>query len=167
MGTPKDLRCGSHDIARVERVIEFPSGNQSARVSDVGHKESAMLIRRCSKLSVIPIPRVSRSTTNDQFWFEETGLGGQRIIVDQVRFTMYTIWEGLEVDGRGRHLLFGGLHSIWKRCIFSRMTVRWDIKYQTNVVSVGEVSTVWKSKSHETVLGLDQRCQGCKATPRP
>ena len=46
------------------------------------------------------------------------------------------------------------------------MNVRWVTKYQTNVVSVGEVSAVWKSKAHEAILGLNQRCQGCKATPR-
>ena len=42
-----------------------------------------------------------------------------------------------------------------------------DTEHQTDVVAVGKVSTVRQPKTHETVLGLNQRCQGCKATPRP
>jgi len=44
--------------------------------------------------------------------------------------------------------------------------VRRGTKCQTNVVSVGEMSTIRKAKTHETVLWLNQRCQSREATPR-
>lgn len=71
-----------------------------------------MLICDRSKFFVIPVPRVSGSSTNNQPWFEETGLRNQGFIVDQMRFTMDTVGEGLEVNGRSRHLLFGSLRLI-------------------------------------------------------
>ena len=41
--------------------------------------------------------------------------------------------------------------------------MRWGTKCQTNVVSVGEMSTVRKAKTHDTVLGLHQRREGREA----
>ena len=38
-----------------------------------------------------------------------------------------------------------------------------DTEYQTHVVPVGEMSTIWETETHEAVLRLDQRCQGRKA----
>jgi len=46
---------------------------------------------------------------------------------------------------------------------FSHRNTRWDTKRQTNVVPVGEMATIWETETHETVLGLDQRRQGCEA----
>jgi hypothetical protein len=63
--------------------VEFPGSNQPTGVGDVGHEESTVLIRDRSKFTVVPVPRVRRSATDDQFWFEETGLGCQGVVVDQ------------------------------------------------------------------------------------
>lgn len=109
VGTPVNVRSSSHDITEVEWVVELPGSNQATRVSDISHEESIVITRNCPEFTVVPIPRVRRSATNDQFWFEESSLRSQSVVVDQIRFTVDTVRERLEIYGRSCHLLFGGL----------------------------------------------------------
>lgn len=111
LGTPFDVRSSGHDITKVEWIVELPSSNKSTRVGNVSHEECTMLISGCSKFTVIPVPRVRRSAANDQFGFEETGLRSQRVVVDQIRFTVDTVRKGLEIYGRSCHLLLSGLEK--------------------------------------------------------
>jgi len=84
VGTINDVRRGGHNIASVEWIVELSRSNQSTCVGDVGHEKSTVFVSNCPELAVVPVPRVRGSATYDQFWFEETGLGSQRVVVDQI-----------------------------------------------------------------------------------
>ena len=106
---PINIRSSGHDITKFKWIVEFPASHQPTDVSNVGHKESIMLISDGSKFTVVPVPRVRRTTAQEYSGFEEAGLRSQKLVVDQTRFLVDSIWEGLEIYGRSCYLPFSRL----------------------------------------------------------
>ena len=105
------LVCRSgDDITVLEGVRELTSGDETASVGDVGHKERAVLVRSFPEGLVVPITRVRRRTADNETWLVDLRELLQAGVVDELGRGVKTIRKGLEVDGRRSHLLLGGLH---------------------------------------------------------
>lgn len=138
----KHSRSGSHDMAMVERTLELSGRDQSRCMGHVAHKEGLLAIGNLPQVFIIPIPWVGRSTADDQTWLEDLCRLLKLWVVDQMGGAVERVGQGLEVDGRCGDLLLRG------------------------VVAMREMSTVGKTKAHQTVLRLDQGRQGGKAVCR-
>ena len=102
-------RGGGDDITVLEGRVLDTSGDETRDVSHVGEEVSSLLVGDGSKLLVVPVSRVGGSTTDDHSRLEEVGVGGEGSVVDKTGLSNDLVREGLEVDGRGGHLLLGGL----------------------------------------------------------
>lgn len=126
-------------MAMLERTSQFTSSDQTGCMSHIAHEPSLLIIGNLAQILVIPISWISRGTANDETWFEGLCRLFERGVVDQLGLGFESVREGLEIDGGCGDFLFGG------------------------VVAVSEVTTIWETESHKTVLRLNQGGQSCKA----
>lgn len=96
--TERLVRRGRDDVAVLEGVRELASGDETARVCDIGHEVRAVLVRDRAEGLVVPVTRV-RGCTAD----EETGLvnlrkPGDTLVVDQLGRGVEAVRERLEVE---------------------------------------------------------------------
>lgn len=67
----EDIRSSGDDITVLEGVGKLPGGDETTCVSDVRHEERSMFVGNGTESSIIPVTRVGRSTTDDQFGLED------------------------------------------------------------------------------------------------
>lgn len=103
------MRCSSNNVTELEGVVKLLCSNETARMRHITHEECTLGVGDVTKPLVVPVARVSGSTTNDETGLEELCLLGEVFIVDKMSFGVDTVGEGLEVNGGGGHLLAGGL----------------------------------------------------------
>ena len=127
------VRGGSDNITIFEGVVQLLSCYQPTGMRNVRHKPGAFPLCYLLQCTVVPIPRVRGCTTDNKTRFEDFSLGVEPSVVDEVRGRCSGVGEGLEVDGRGSHFLFG------------------------SIVAVCKMTTVRKTKTHQTVLRLEER----------
>ena len=104
-----NIRGGSDNIAVLEWVSKFTSRDETAGVSDISHQKGVMLISNGAKGGIVPVTGVRRGTADDQAGLEDLGLRLEAVVVDELGGGVEAVGEGLEVDRRRGHLLFGGL----------------------------------------------------------
>lgn len=97
-----------------------------------------MLVRGGAEALVVPITGVRRGTADNQTGLEAMSSLAQSSIVDELSGGVQTVREGLEVDRGCRDLFLG------------------------SVVPMCQVTTIGQAKTHNTVLRVDQRSEGCK-----
>ncbi len=102
-------------------------------MSHITHQVTAVAISNLPQASVVPVPWVGTGTADDQSGLEQAGIGGELLVVEEAGTWEDSVWEGLEVDGGGGDLLLGG------------------------VVTMGEMTTIWETKTHDPVLWVDER----------
>lgn len=129
---------GRDDITILEGRVLLASGDQTRDMGHVAQQVRTVAVGDLSQSLVVPVSRVSGSTTDDQSGLVKTGVGGQLLVVDQTGSRGDSVREGLEVDGRSGNLLLGG------------------------VVTVGQVTAVGQAQTHDSVLGVDERGEGGK-----
>ena len=78
---------------------------------DVGHQERAVLVRNGAERRIVPVPRVGGRAADNELWLEDLRLRRERLVVDELRRRVEPVREGLEVDGRRRHLLLRRLFA--------------------------------------------------------
>lgn len=105
----KNTRRRRDHITIFEWVVEHLSGDEPARVCDVGHEERAVLVRCLAEGCVVPVARICGSAADNEAGLEDPRLRCEACIVDEVRRGVERVWEGLEVDGGSGDLLFCGL----------------------------------------------------------
>lgn len=110
--------------------------DQSRCMRHIAHEPSLLSIRNLSQVFVVPVSGIRRGTADDQAGLERLGLLLERGVVDEVGGGIKGVGKRLEVDGRGGDLLLGG------------------------VVTVGQMSSVGQTETHQTILGLDQCRKG-------
>ena len=103
------MRRGGDHITVLEGVGKLASSHKTARVSDVGHEERAMLVSNLAESLVIPVAGVRRGTADDQAGLVDLRQRRNVLVVHELRRRVKTVGERLEVDGGGRHLLLRGL----------------------------------------------------------
>ena len=105
----RNIRGRSNNVAVLEGVVEFASGNETTGVGDVGHEPSTLLGRDLLQLSIVPVAGIGRGTANDETRLEDLRLVGEASVVNQVGLRGDGVWERLEVNRGGGHFLLGGL----------------------------------------------------------
>lgn len=131
--TSQGLVGGSaDDVTELERRILLTGGDETGDVGHVAQQVRTVAVGDLSQSLVVPVSRVGGSSTDDHSGLVETGVGGQLFVVDETGSRGNPVREGLEVDGRSGDLLLGG------------------------VVTVGQVTTVGKTQTHDSVLRVDQ-----------
>lgn len=105
----ENSRRGRDNVTELERVRELARRDETTRVRDVGHQERAVLVRGGAECRIVPVPRVRGRATDDQLRLEDLRLRRELLVVDELRRRVESIREGLEVDGRRRHLLLRSL----------------------------------------------------------
>ena len=105
------LRGGGDNIAVVEGVLEFLSSNKTTGVGNVGHEPCTLLGSDLLEVLIVPVPGIRGSTTDDETGLEHLGGGFQFGVINETGIGNNRIGEGLEVDGRGSHLLLSGLQN--------------------------------------------------------
>ena len=99
------------DIAVLEGVVELLRRDKTTGVGDVGHKEGALTLSDRLQCLVVPVAGVGGGTADDETGLEELGLVGEVLVVDELSLGGDAVGEGLEVDGRRRHLFLGSLRG--------------------------------------------------------
>lgn len=107
--TKRLMGRGSDDIAILERVVQFLSSNEAASVGDISHERSTLLVCDLAEFGIFPVTGISRGTADDETRLENLGLRREAWVVNEVGIRGDSIRVGLEVDGRGSHLLLSGL----------------------------------------------------------
>lgn len=130
---------GGDNVTVVERRALLTGSDETGNVSHVAQEVSALSIGDLSESSIVPISWVGGTTTDEQSWLVEVGVGLELWVVDDTGRWVDSVRERLEVDGRSGDLLLGG------------------------VVTVSQVSTIGETETHDSVLGLDERGEGGEA----
>jgi len=125
--------CGYH-IAVFERVAHKARRNESTDVSDVCHQVSTDRISNHPESLIIEISGVSWSPTNQNLGFVQENILFQLIIIDKTGLSIHEVWLRLEKLAGSRNFL-----------VIRLMTVR-------------EMSTMRKRKTHYFVIRLQQTC---------
>lgn len=133
---------GGDNVTELEGRVLLGSGNETRDVGHVGHQVCTLAVGNLAETLVLPVTGVGGTTANHKSGLEEVGVGSELLVVDDTGLGVDTVWEGLEVDGRSSDLLLGG------------------------VVTVSKVTTVGETKTHDTVLGLDESSEGSKVGSR-
>lgn len=142
-GTTQGLVGGGGDyITVVERRALLTGGDETGDVGHVAHEVRLVGVGNLSKPGVVPVSRVSGSTTHDESRLVEVGVGVQLLIVNQVSLGVDSVRERLKVDGRRGNLLLGG------------------------VVTMGQVTTIGETETHDSVLRVNERSKGSKVGSR-
>lgn len=123
---------GADDVTVLERRILFPSGDETGDMGHVAQEVRAVAVGNLSQTLVVPVSGIGGSSTDDHSGLVKAGVGGQLLVVDETCSRSDPVREGLEVDRRSGDLLLGG------------------------VVTVGQVTTVGKTQTHDSVLRVDQ-----------
>ena len=129
---------GSDDITVFERRVLFSGGDQSGNVGHVHHQKRSVGVGDFSVFGVVPVTRVGRSSGNDHGRFEKGSITGELFVVNVSGFRVDAVRKRFEVDRSGRDGLTGSL--LLGVC----------------VESVSQVTTRWKIKSHDTVVGVEE-----------
>mmetsp|Transcript_12950 Transcript_12950/g.27501 ORF Transcript_12950/g.27501 Transcript_12950/m.27501 type:complete len:464 (+) Transcript_12950:200-1591(+) len=129
---------GGDDVAELEGGGLLLGGHESGDVGHVHEKEGAVVVGDFAEFSVVPIAGVGGSTADDHGGFEEGGVAGELIVVDEAGGGVDLVGEGFEVDrggadGLARALLLG-----------------------VGVESVRQVSARGEVKSHDTVVRAEE-----------
>ena len=103
------LRGGANYITELEGVVLDLSGDESRDVGHVAEEVGTLPVGDLPEATVVPVTRVSGSSTDEDSGLEELGVGVETLVVDQSGLEIDLVREGLEVDGRGGDLLLGGL----------------------------------------------------------
>jgi hypothetical protein len=136
-GTTESLMGGrADDVAELEGVVLNLSGDETRNVRHVHHEVRLVDVGDLAQASVVEVPRVRGGTANDDPGLEEDGVLLEGVVVDQPGGVVDLVRERLEVDGRRRDLALGG------------------------VGTVGEVTSVGETKTHDAVLRLDESGEG-------
>lgn len=105
-------------------------------VSHIHHEVRTVDVGNLAKTLVVPITRVSRSTTDQNSGLEEESVLLEGVIVDEAGSGVDLVRKGLEVDRRSGDLLLG------------------------SVSSVGKVTSISETETHDTVLRLNEGSEG-------
>lgn len=105
----ENSRRGRDNVTVLERIRELARRHETTGVRDVSHQESAVLVHNGAERRVVPVPRVRRCAANNQLRLEDLRLRRELLVVDKLRRRVEPVREGLEVDGRRRHLLLCSL----------------------------------------------------------
>jgi hypothetical protein len=90
--TPKRLvRGGGDDITIQKRIVQFIGGDEATEVSYIPHDPCVNTVGNSSNESIIPISRISRSSTNDKVRFEFFSLGSKFDIIDGTSVRMTSV----------------------------------------------------------------------------
>jgi len=159
-GATKSFVCsGGNNVAIIKRIIQLLGSNETRGVSDVSHEPCTLLVGNLTKLSIIPVAWISRSTTDDKTRLEYFSLLSKAGVVDEVSVGSDSIRVRLEINRRCSHLLLGSLES--EHCQYSHRN-----SPLTHVVSMGKMTTIGKTKAHEAILRLDEGGQRSEAKAR-
>jgi hypothetical protein len=150
------LRGGGDNVAELEWRALLSSSDQTRDVGHVAHEVGTLSIGNLPETSIVPVTGVGGSTADEQSRLEEVGVGLELRVVDQTGFGVDTVWERLEVDGRGGDLLLGGVVTVGKVATCCR--VKTMIYGCTIWLTIGETET------HDTVLRVDESSECGKAT---
>lgn len=127
------------NVTELEGRVLLASGDETGDVGHVAHEVGTLSVGNLSEPSVVPVSGVGGTTADDQSWLEQVGVGLELWVVDDTGGWVDSVRERLEVDRRSGDLLLGG------------------------VVTVGQVTTVWETETHDSVLGVDQSGEGGEA----
>lgn len=111
---------------------QYLSSNKATNVSHITEQKRPTLIRHSSKPGVVPVPRVSTPTTNNQLGPKVQRLLLQPIVIDIPSARVHLVRQALEVD-RG-----GG-----------------DLLAPRGVVAMREVAPRGQIQAHDPVVGLE------------
>jgi hypothetical protein len=81
----RHLRCGRYDVAVLEGVSEFLSGDKTRCMSDIRHQICPVLISDLAKCFIIPIAGICGSAANDETWLEDARLRGKARVINKLR----------------------------------------------------------------------------------
>jgi len=110
-------RSSRNNITVLEGVVQLGSSNQSTSVGNISHQVSTVLISDLAEGGIVPVAGVSRGTADDQTGLEDAGLLGEGFVIDELVGGVKTVGKRLKVDGRGGHLLLGGLLLIVSKVV--------------------------------------------------
>ena len=119
---------GGDNISVLEWRWDDTSGNETGDVSHVDHEVSTDGVGDLPHALVVDEAAVCRGTGNENLRSVHLSVLLEGIIVDDAGLLVETVWEGLEVGRDSGNLAGSGL------------------------VTVGQVSTVWKVKTHESLM---------------
>ena len=101
-GAPKGLVCGcGHDVAEGEGRRMLTGGHQARDVGDIRHEEGANLVSDLPELREVHHSRVRGGTAEDHGRPEDQSGLAKLVEVNESRLRVDTVWQRLEVDGRG------------------------------------------------------------------
>lgn len=139
-GSSESLVGGRSDDVTVLEWRSLLTGSDKTRnVSHVTEEVSSLPIGNLSQSSIVPVSGVGGSSADQQPRFEEVGVGLELRVVDDTGGGVDSVRERLEVDGRSGNLLLG------------------------SVVTVSQMSSIGKTETHDSVLGLDESGERGKA----
>jgi hypothetical protein len=104
-----NIRSGGNDVAVFERVVELLSSDETTGMGNICHEPCAFLGRNFPQLRIVPVTGVGWGTTDDKSRFKDLCLSRKSGIVNEISFGSDGIREGLEVNWRCSHFLFGSL----------------------------------------------------------
>ena len=101
-GAPKGLVCGcGHDVAEGEGRRMLAGGHQAGDVGDIRHEEGANLVCDLPELREVHHSRVCGGTAEDHGRPEDQSGFAKLVEVNESRLRVDSVWQRLEVDGRG------------------------------------------------------------------
>ena len=92
------MRRGGDHITVLEGVGKLASSHKTARVSDVGHEISTVLVCDLSESGIVPVSWIGRSTADNETGLEDPSLLRQSLVVNKLSCRIEGIWEGLEIN---------------------------------------------------------------------
>jgi hypothetical protein len=81
----RHLRCRRYDVAVLEGVSEFLSGDKTRCVSDICHQICPMLISNLAKCFIIPIAGICGRATDNETRLEDACLRGEARVINKLR----------------------------------------------------------------------------------
>ena len=124
---------GGDDVSMLERTTMKLGGDETRNMSHVDEQVGTNLIADSAELAPVDLTRVGGGAGDDHLGAVKKSLLTERVKIEQSGDLVNVVRERLEVDGSGRDLLFGG------------------------VVSMGKMSSGGKIKTHDAVVGLQER----------
>ena len=119
---------GGDDVGVLEWRWDDTSGDESGDVSHIDHEVSANGVGDLLHALVVNETAVCRGTGNENLWSVHLSVLLKGIVVDDAGLLVETVWESLKVGRDSGDLAGSGL------------------------VTVGQMSTVWKVKTHESFM---------------
>lgn len=140
------MGSGRDHVAVLEGRGVDTGGNETRDVSHIHHQVAANLVGNLTHALVVDLTAVGGGTGDEDLGAVHEGVLLELIVVDQAGLNVDTVWESLEVGGNGRDP--GGLIST----VGLRSRRQIDLLLLGSLVAVGQVTTVGKVKTHQSVV---------------